>query len=62
MIPDASKISITEKDHFSIDNTFFMNIAFLVISGVLIYLGFFKGKGVKHHKEIAQKVHYYRKF
>lgn len=55
MIPDASKVSITEKDHFSIDYTFFMNIAFLVISGVLIYLGFFKGKGVKHHKEMAPK-------
>lgn len=55
MIPDPSAVSITEKEHFSIDYTFFMNIGFLIISGVLIYLGFFKGKDVKHHKEMAPK-------
>lgn len=54
-IPDPSAVSITEKEHFSIDYTFFMNIGFLILSGVLIYLGFFKGKDVKHHKEMAPK-------
>ena len=55
MIPEASTVSITEKNHFEIDYTFFLNIGFLVASGVLIYLGFFKGKDVKHHKEMAPK-------
>lgn len=55
MIPDPSAVSITEKDHFAIDYTFFMNIGFVALSGVLIYLGFFKGKDVKHHKEMAPK-------
>lgn len=55
MIPQASTNSITEKDHFQIDYTFFLNLAFLAISGVLIYLGFFIGKDVKHHKEMAPK-------
>lgn len=55
LIPDASAKSITDKEHFAIDYTFFMNIGFLVISGVLIYFGFFKGKDVMHHKEMAPK-------
>lgn len=55
LIPDASAKSITEKEHFAIDYTFYLNIAFLAISGVLIYFGFFKGKDVMHHKEMAPK-------
>lgn len=55
MIPEVSKKGITESEHFKMDYTFFMNIAFLVISGVLVYIGFFKGKDVKHHKEMAPK-------
>lgn len=55
IIPTNSEQSITEKEHFKIDYTFFLNIAFLIISGLLIYLGFFKGKDVKHHKEMAPK-------
>lgn len=47
--------SITEQQHFKIDYTFFLNLAFLLISGVLVYFGFVKGKGVKHHKEMAPK-------
>lgn len=55
LLPDSSGKSITESDHFKIDYTFFLNIAFLIISGILIYLGFFKGKDVMHHKEMAPK-------
>lgn len=55
LIPDASAKSITDKEHFAIDYTFYLNIAFLAISGVLIYFGFFKGKDVMHHKEMAPK-------
>lgn len=55
LIPEVSANSITEKEHFAIDYTFFLNIAFLALSGLLIYLGFFKGKDIHHHKEMAPK-------
>ena len=55
LIPTSSGESITNKEHFKIDYTFFLNIAFLIISGILIYFGFFKGKDVIHHKEMAPK-------
>lgn len=52
--PSAGK-SITETDHFKIDYTFYLNIAFVVVSSILVYLGFFRGKNVKYHKEMAPK-------
>ena len=55
LIPEGASTSITEKEHFKIDYTFFLNIAFLIISGVLVYFGLFKGKQVHHHKEMAPK-------
>ena len=54
-LPEGSGKSITESEHFKLDYTFFLNIGFLIITGLLIYMGFFKGKGVKHHKEMAPK-------
>jgi uncharacterized membrane protein YraQ (UPF0718 family) len=55
LIPEPSGKSIIEKDHFKIDYTFFLNIAFLFMTGLLLYFGFVKGKNVKHHKEMAPK-------
>lgn len=55
LLPQPTGTLITDSDHFAIDYTFFLNIAFLLLSGVLIYLGFFKGKDVMHHKEMAPK-------
>ncbi len=56
ILPDASAgKSVIEKEHFQLDYSFYLNLVFLVISGVLIYLGFFKGKDIKHHKEMAPK-------
>ncbi|UZR96942.1 permease [Chondrinema litorale] len=55
LLPEASGKSITESEHFKINYTFFLNIAFIVISGILIYLGFVIGKDVMHHKEMAPK-------
>jgi len=56
MLPDASSgKSITDKEYFQLDYSFYLNIIFLLISGVLVYLGFFKGKDVMHHKEMAPK-------
>ena len=53
--PDGSGINITAKEHFKIDYTFWLNMAFLGLSVVLVYLGFFKGKDVMHHREMAPK-------
>jgi len=55
LIPESTTTSITEKEHFKIDYTLFLNLAFVALSGVLIYFGFFRGKDVKHHKEMAPK-------
>ena len=56
ILPDPSQVTIQDKDHFKLDYTFYLNIAFLAISGYLIYLGFFKKKDVKHSmSEMAPK-------
>ena len=55
LLPDPKAINITEQEHFKIDYTFFMNMGFLIISGILLYFGFVKGKDVMHHKEMAPK-------
>jgi uncharacterized membrane protein YraQ (UPF0718 family) len=55
-LPDLSQAKITEQSFFKINYTFFMNIGFLLISGILIYLGFFsKEKDISHMKEMAPK-------
>ncbi len=55
ILPDPSQVKIQDSEYFKIDYTFFLNIAFLAISGFMLYLGFFKRKDVKHMKEMAPK-------
>ncbi|RTE54273.1 permease [Arenibacter aquaticus] len=56
ILPDPSQVKIQDKEHFKIDYTFFLNIAFLAISAFLIYLGFYKKKDVEHSmSEMAPK-------
>jgi hypothetical protein len=55
ILPDPSQVKIQDSEYFKIDYTFFLNIAFLALSGFLIYLGFFKRKDVKQMKEMAPK-------
>jgi len=56
ILPDPSQVKIQDKEHFKIDYTFFLNIAFLAISAYLIYLGFYKKKDVEHSmSEMAPK-------
>ncbi len=56
ILPDPSQVTIQESEYFKIDYTFFLNIAFLLISGYLVYLGFFKKKDVDHNmSEMAPK-------
>lgn len=55
MLPNPASISIMEQSFFKVDYTLFMNIGFFIISGILIYFGFVKGKDIMHHKEMAPK-------
>jgi len=58
MLPDPAKVSIQDAQHFGINYTLFLNLAFLLLSGYLVYLGFFKRKDVEHHmSEMAPKSH-----
>ncbi len=56
ILPDPSQVKIEDSEFFKIDYTFYLNIAFLAISGYLIYIGFFKKKDVEHSmNEMAPK-------
>lgn len=54
-LPTSSSVSITETKHFQLDYTFYLNMAFLALSGILMYFGYFKKNEVKYHKEMAPK-------
>ena len=55
MLPDPSQVTVQDSEYFKINYTFFLNLAFLAVSGYLIYLGFFKRKDIMHMKEMAPK-------
>lgn len=56
ILPDPSQVTIQDKEYFKLDYTFYLNIIFLLITGYLIYLGFFKKKDVDHKmSEMAPK-------
>lgn len=54
-LPDPKSVDITDREHFAIDYTFFFNLFFLGVTGILVYLGYVKGKKVMHHMEMAPK-------
>ncbi len=55
ILPDPSQVSVQDSEYFKVNYTFYLNLAFLAISGYLIYLGFFKRKDIMHMKEMAPK-------
>ncbi|RRO21911.1 permease [Flavobacteriaceae bacterium 14752] len=56
ILPDFSTIQILNQQYFQLNYTFYMNIGFLIISGILVYFGFFsKGKDISYMKEMAPK-------
>lgn len=62
-LPDFSSFQILQQEHFQINYTFFMNIGFLLLSGILVYLGFFsKQKDISYMKEMAPKSPLLEKF
>ena len=46
ILPHPSQVNIQEYTFFKVDYTLFLNLIFLMISGYLVYLGFFKKKDV----------------
>jgi len=55
LLPDPSSTTIMDTDYFKLNYTFYMNAAFLILSGYLVYLGFFKRKDITFKKEMAPK-------
>lgn len=55
LLPEVLEKSTIENNYFKINYTFFFNLVFLILTGLLVYLGFYKGKGIKYHKEMAPK-------
>jgi hypothetical protein len=55
MLPDASAANILEQDHFKINYTFFLNLVFLLLSGIVLYFGFVRRRDVEQHMEMAPK-------
>ena len=55
LLPDPSSVKISDTEYFKIDYTFWLNMAFLLLSGYFLYLGFFKRKDVMFMKEMAPK-------
>ncbi|MCB7481490.1 permease [Christiangramia sediminis] len=54
-LPDPSSVKIQNTQYFKINYTFWLNMAFLAISGFMLYLGFFKRDDVMFMKEMAPK-------
>jgi len=57
ILPNPSNVDLSSQDHFKIDYTFFLNLAFLGATGLLVYLGFYwkKGEQSHTHHEMASK-------
>jgi len=56
LLPDSTKGSITDRTFFKIDYAFYLNLFFLIISGVFAYFAFFKKENKNEHDhEMADK-------
>lgn len=55
ILPDPSRVDLMEREFFSLDYTFFLNLAFLIGSALLAYHGFVRHSNLEYHKEMAPK-------
>ncbi|WP_417590596.1 permease [Owenweeksia hongkongensis] len=55
ILPDPSQVTISDSKYFELNYTFYLNLAFLALSGFLMWLGFSKFKGMHYMKEMAPK-------
>lgn len=56
----CENLHFQDRDYFKIDQTFFLNLAFLALSGFMSYLGFFERMDVKQLKEMTPKANCWR--
>lgn len=54
LIPEAGSLKIMGAEHFKIDYTFYLNLVFFILSGLLIYLSRQKKKQSHHHHMAAK--------
>ncbi|MEZ5056838.1 MAG: permease [Saprospiraceae bacterium] len=54
-LPDPSQVTIQDAEYFKINYTFYLNIAFILLSGYFAWLGFSKYKDLHYMKEMAPK-------
>ena len=54
-LPELGVSRIAERRHFELDYSFFLNLFFLLVTGVLICFGLYNGKDINYHKEMASK-------
>lgn len=55
LLPDPSQAEIRDMQFFKVDYTLYFNIAFLLISGFMAWLGYVKYKRMHYMKEMADK-------
>ncbi|MEX2379309.1 MAG: permease [Vicingaceae bacterium] len=56
MLPESTKGSITDRTFFKVDYTFYLNLVFILITGLFAYWAFFKkDKKHEHDHEMADK-------
>lgn len=54
-LPDPDQVRIGERDFFKVDYTFYLNLVFAALSGILLYFGYKRYKDLSYHKEMAPK-------
>lgn len=55
MLPSPGSVTITDTEYFKLNYTFYLNCAFLIITGVLIYLSKRDSSAHHHHHKMAPK-------
>lgn len=55
ILPNPDQVKIADSVYFNMDYSFYLNLGFLLVSGYLVYLGFFKRKDIHNMKEMAPK-------
>lgn len=55
LLPDPDDITIQSQHFFAVNYTFWINLVFVLITALLAYVGFVKGRHIHHHKPMAHK-------
>lgn len=55
ILPDPSQVDLMDREFFRLNYTFYLNLAFIVGSALLLYHGFVRYRDLEYHKEMAPK-------